>query len=166
MENIPSIWRTETWHPLSVHFPIAFLLLATVVGLSVYFFGKETQRTFLQYGRGILLMVGCLTIWITIYTGSLAYNVVVRKICDPQVLDEHQWWAYATAIIYSIAMLVELLTVLKIIPKKKLSVHIITVLLVFGSLSLGYAGHLGASAVYQQGAGVYQPSEDCSEFNE
>ena len=28
----------------------------------------------------------------------------------------------------------------------------------------GYIGHLGAKLVYQQGAALYQPSEDCSEF--
>ncbi|AWW29463.1 MULTISPECIES: DUF2231 domain-containing protein [Echinicola] len=165
MGDIPSIWRTETWHPLSVHFPIAFLLLATLVCLVIYFASGE-QRKFLQYCRAGLLMIGTVTIWIAIYTGSLAYNVVVRKICDPQMLGEHQWYAYASAITYSTAMFTEWVLYLKIISKNKLLVHAITILLIIGAFGLGYAGHLGASVVYQQGAGVYQPTEDCVEFNE
>lgn len=165
MGDIPSIWRTEIWHPLSVHFPIAFLLLATLVGLIIYFFSDE-HRKFLQYCRAGLLMIGSFSIWIAIYTGSLAYNVVVRKICDPQMLGEHQWWAYSAAIIYTIAMFIEWLPHLKFIPENKFLFHAITILLILGALALSYAGHLGASVVYQQGAGVYQPTEDCVEFNE
>lgn len=33
-----------------------------------------------------------------------------------------------------------------------------------GSGILIYTGHLGATLVYQQAAGVHIPSEDCSEF--
>ncbi|AGA80644.1 hypothetical protein Echvi_4464 [Echinicola vietnamensis DSM 17526] len=82
------------------------------------------------------------------------------------MLGEHQWYAYASAITYSTAMFTEWVLYLKIISKNKLLVHAITILLIIGAFGLGYAGHLGASVVYQQGAGVYQPTEDCVEFNE
>lgn len=39
-------------------------------------------------------------------------------------------------------------------------------LMLIGSGYLVYIRHLGAQLVYQQAAGVYHPSEDCSEFNE
>jgi uncharacterized membrane protein len=37
-------------------------------------------------------------------------------------------------------------------------------LLVAALFGVLYTGHLGASLVYQQGAGTYKPSVDCSEF--
>ncbi|MGO1586219.1 MAG: DUF2231 domain-containing protein, partial [Mesonia sp.] len=38
------------------------------------------------------------------------------------------------------------------------------ILLLIGNGFLMYVGHLGATLVYQQAAGVYVPTEDCQEF--
>jgi putative Mn2+ efflux pump MntP len=43
-------------------------------------------------------------------------------------------------------------------------VKIAVVLALVGSGFLAYTGHLGATLVYQQAAGVHIPSEDCHEF--
>ncbi|WP_199898069.1 hypothetical protein [Marinilabilia salmonicolor] len=43
---------------------------------------------------------------------------------------------------------------------------VIIALIITGTGFLVYAGHLGATLVYQQAAGVYTPSEDCIEFTD
>lgn len=162
--EIPSLWREEVWHPLSVHLPIATLLLASIAAIIGFAVKKEVYRLFAKQMTFVMLTIGVVSGWIAIYTGELAYSIEVRKICDPKVLQEHQWWSYATVIVYSVAL------ILKVIPKfislKYLNVikSIYFSLLIISLLGLLYTGHLGASLVYQQGAGTYKPSVDCSEF--
>lgn len=162
--EIPSIWREEVWHPLSVHIPIATLLLASLTAIIGLIIKDKTYCVFTKRMTFVMLAIGVLSGWIAIYTGELAYSVEVRKICDPKVLQEHQWWGYATLIVYSIVLVFE-------IAKKNLSTKILAIikvvpliLLIAALFGLVYTGHLGASLVYQQGAGTYKPSPDCSEF--
>ena len=49
--------------------------------------------------------------------------------------------------------------------KTRILKGILVFLLLAGSGTLAYVGHLGAELVYQQAAGVNIPSKDCSEFN-
>lgn len=162
--EIPSIWREEVWHPLSVHLPIATLLLASLAAVISLVVKNKPYYLFIKQMIYVMLGIGVLSGWISIYTGELAYNIEVRKICDPKVLQEHQWWSYATLIIYSVALGLKISTnfishnVINIV--KSISLFLI----IGGLLGLLYTGHLGASLVYQQGAGTYKPSVDCSEF--
>lgn len=161
MNEIPSLWRTELWHPLIVHLPIVTLLLATVAGLLEFMTKSAVHKLFLRQTISVMLVLGVFGGWIGIYTGQLSYNIVVRKICDPEPLQSHQWWSYVSMIVFTIALLLRIIQryfnplILKII---------ITMLLLTGGGTLLYTGHLGASVVYQQGAGTYKPSADCKEF--
>ncbi len=114
----------------------------------------------------ILLFIGVAAAWLSIYTGSKAEGVVSRTICDPVVLKDHETGAYTSTIIFSV---VALLLVLKELPLLAKAAKIFRFLIVAGLFAgsgyLMYAGHLGATVVYQQGAGVFHPSEDCREFN-
>lgn len=163
MEQVPEFWRTEVYHPLSAHFPVALLLVALLFKLVALGFKKEVWIL----GGTVLLILGTIGIWIAIYTGNLADGIVSRKICDPTVLKEHQNMAYVTAWLFTASALLELLKFLKsglIIQKRLLTIFSILIMAV-GSGFLIYVGHLGANLVYQQGAGVYHPSGDCAEFN-
>jgi len=164
MDQLPDFWRTEVFHPLSVHFPIALLLVAFLFKLIALGSSKEVWKQ----GGTILLVLGTLGIWIAIYTGNLADGIISRRICDPTVLKDHQNMAYVTAWLFSASLVLDLLkfTKIKIITNKlKLLSFFCILTLAIGSGYLMYVGHLGAKLVYQQGAGVYQPSEDCVEFN-
>jgi uncharacterized membrane protein len=112
-----------------------------------------------------LILLGVATAWIAIFTGDMADGVVSRRICDPTILKDHEISAYTSSIIFTTALLLFFLKDLPSMPRvrKFLSWSILALLLI-GSGYLGYAGHLGATLVYQQGAGVYHPSEDCWEF--
>ncbi|MGM0377579.1 MAG: DUF2231 domain-containing protein [Bacteroidota bacterium] len=163
MDQLPDFWRTEIWHPLSVHFPIALLSLATVLFIIGYFARKQNVTTM---GK-ILLLLGTVGAWISVYTGSLADPIVTRKLCDPTVLESHENGAFTVAWIFTIASALVIADYFQLFNKiRKLTQIAIIALLLIGSGFLAYTGHLGATLVYQQAAGVYTPSEDCNEFEE
>lgn len=161
MAEIPEFWRTEVFHPLSVHFPIVLLLLATLFKLTGLWSSKVTW----DHGGRFLLVLGVIGVWISIYTGNLADGIVSRQLCDPTVLKEHENFAQATAWIFTAALIIELLMRYLDLLKTRLFSIILVILMLVGSGTLTYVGHLGAELVYQQAAGVNIPSEDCSEFN-
>lgn len=168
MGELPEIWRTELWHPMVVHFPIVLLLGAAVLRIISLFFEEEKQRFLINAGR-LSLYVGVATAWMAVYTGTLADAIVVRELCDPTVLESHENSAYTLGYIFTSAAVLDIISILisRKYPgliKKTFSEGIIIVLLIAGTASLGYTAHLGASLVYQQGAGVYQPTADCTEF--
>ena len=161
MQEIPDFWRTEVFHPLSVHFPIALLIMAFLFKVVAIRYSREVW----ERGGTILLIAGVITIWIAIFTGDLADGVVSRKICDPTVLKDHENMAWTTAWVFSAGFLFDLLRQLKYpVLKNRITKFIVILLLAIGTGTLGYTGHLGAQLVYQQAAGVYVPSGDCTEF--
>lgn len=160
----PSLWREEVWHPLSVHLPIVTLLLSSLAAIINLAVKNKIYHLFLEQMVFTMLIIGVLSGWIAIYTGEIAYSIEVRKICDPKVLQEHQWWAYATLIVYSVVLFLKIIPEFIILKFSKTKKTISLFLLSAALLGLLYTGHLGAALVYQQGAGTYNPSDDCSEF--
>jgi len=167
MEPIPSMWRTELWHPLSVHFPIALLIFATLFILASYLMPSRWKDKFSTTGF-FMLVPGAILVWWAVYSGTLADNIVGRHVCDPTVLEDHERFAYITAWLFSLAALIEIaIRVKSLFKSDKIKRYLLTISLIFllaGSVSMSYVGHLGAKLVYQQAAGVHQPSEDCAEF--
>lgn len=163
MNDIPEFLRTEVWHPLSVHFPIALLLIATLFKCFSLFSKSKTWEN----AGSFLLYAGVVGAWISIFTGDMADGIVSRELCDPTVLKEHENSAWTLVWLFSFASVVDILRLTQIFSLKSKIIKVISlVLMIIGSGFLVYTGHLGAKLVYQQGAGVYQPSEDCSEFSE
>lgn len=167
MGELPSIWRTELWHPMVVHFPIVLLLGAALLRVVQPLFRSGTARFTTTMSR-VLLYVGTLSVWVAIYTGSLADSIVTRTLCDPTVLESHENVGFTVGVLFSAAALLDVMAVLSrgrfAILKHKFMGWFVTLLLVAGSFFLGYTAHLGASLVYQQGAAVYQPTQGCTEF--
>jgi uncharacterized membrane protein len=164
MEDL-GFMRTEVWHALSVHFPIALLVFSTL-SMAISFFVSNDQRRYWNYAASGLLYAGCVAAWIAIYTGNLADGIVSRKICDPTILKDHEIAGQTMTYLFTAASVLNLL--LRFSSLKPLlysiSSYLVLVLMIAGSGYLVYAGHLGASLVYQQGAGVYKHAVDCDEF--
>lgn len=161
MEVFPDWIRTEVFHALSVHFPIAFLILATLVKIIAQF----TKGHFLSSCGSLLLYLGTLTAWLAIYTGDLADGKVSRSLCDPTVLKSHENAAYYLAYAFTAATALDLALIFGRLKRfHKITSAGIVILMLTGSGFLVYMGDLGASLVYQQAAGVSVPSEDCKEF--
>nr|WP_231896413.1 hypothetical protein [Gramella sp. MAR_2010_147] len=118
-----------------------------------------------DHGGRLLLLLGVFGIWISIYTGDLADGIVARQLCDPTILKEHENLAYTTAWIFTISLLLEILMRYIDIIKTRMISIILVLLMLGGTGTLMYVGHLGAELVYQQAAGVNIPSADCMEFN-
>ncbi len=162
MSEIPEFLRTEVYHPLFVHFPIALLLLGTLFKIIGYW----SKGQFLSLPGTIILSLGVIGGWIAIYTGDLADGIVSRTLCDPTILKDHENSSYTTMWLFSGALIFDLLFQLKLISfKRKLFDILIIVTLILGSGYLIYTGHLGATLVYEQAAGVNIPSSDCANFN-
>ena len=161
MEALPEFWRPEIWHPLTVHLPLVALLLATLFKCVELFYTKKGWKL----AGSTLLILGVIGVWGAIYTGNLADAGVSRNICDPTVLKAHENAAYTAAYIFTTALLFDVFSYFNLLVLgPKISFIITVVLLVTGSYFLIQTGHKGAQLVYQQGAGVYRPSESCSEF--
>ena len=161
MQEIPDFWRTEVFHPLSVHFPIALLLVAFVFKLIALQYRKELW----EKGGTILLGLGVIGIWIAVFTGDQADGIVSRQLCDPTVLKEHENLAWIAAWIFSAGLGIDLLRLIKYPVFKSTFILFAAVLaLAAGNAVMVYVGHLGAQLVYQQAAGVYTPSSNCAEF--
>ncbi|GAA0191150.1 hypothetical protein GCM10009122_53390 [Fulvivirga kasyanovii] len=161
MELLPDWIRTEVYHALSVHFPIAFLLLGTLLKLIAVF----VKRDFLTTSGSLLLYLGTITAWVAIYTGDLADGRVSRSICDPTVLKSHENMAYYLTYIFTAASILDMAILSEKLTRfRRIGTVAIATLMLIGSGLLTYMGDLGASLVYQQAAGVSVPSEDCKEF--
>ena len=162
MSQLPDFWRTEVYHPLFVHFPIALLLMGTFFKI----FALWGKGLYLSFSGTILLVTGTLSGWLAIYTGSLADGIVSRTICDPTVLEDHENAAYTMIWLFTVALIIDVSNHFNLLKLKKQLVNFLVVLiLITGSGFLAYVGHLGASLVYQQAAGVHIPSENCAKFN-
>lgn len=159
-----NFWRTEVWHALSVHFPIALLLFSTLTMLIAVFL-KADRKRYWQGAGSILLFVGCLAAWISMYTGNQADGIVARKICDPTILKDHEIAAQTMTYLFTFAALLSLLLMFKDFGSrlKLISSYVIVIMMIVASGYLVYAGHLGASLVYQQGAGVLNHEVDCDD---
>lgn len=157
--------RAEVWHALTVHFPIALLPVATIT-LLISFFVKEPGKRQWQVAATLLLFAGCLTAWLAIYTGDIADGVVARKICDPTILKDHEITGQTMTYLFTAAaiLLGSCLTNIIMIRFRKLAFFLAFGLMLTGLGYLIYAGHVGASLVYEQGAGVKNHEVDCAEY--
>lgn len=158
-------WRKELWHPLSVHFPIALLLIATI-SFVICFFIKIDRRKPFHIGVFGLLIVGSLSAWLSLYTGDLADGIVSRKICDPTILKNHQLSAQTMTYLFTSASVIFILFLFNFFKDllNRILRYLILVLMFIGSGFLIKSAHLGASLVYQQGAGVYNHTGNCDEY--
>ena len=159
-----NLWRKELWHPVTVHFPIALLLVATLF-LLVSFFASGNFKITLRNGSVILLIIGSVGAWIGIYTGDLADGIVARKLCDPTMLKAHENAAKTSTWLFTIAAIIQVLLSLDFfkISVRNVLRYLVFILALVASVYLINAGHLGAKLVYQQGAGVDNHTVNCDE---
>lgn len=158
------MWRVELIHPFVVHIPIALLIFGTIFWLCSLFLHE--RYAFLRPSGRLMLLIGTVGAWAAVYTGVLADGAVARSLCDPTVAKEHERFAYTVGYLFSTFVIVDWLQAkdyLKFIGGNVIRTGL-AILLITGCGFLGYIGHLGAKLVYQQAAGVYQPTEQCVEF--
>jgi uncharacterized membrane protein len=158
------MWRVELIHPFVIHIPIALLIVGSlfwIISLWLHY-----RYNFLRPSARLLLFIGTISAWIAVYTGSLADAEVVRTLCDPTVVEQHENYAYIVGYIFSAYVIIDWLLLREYLTffNKRYVRYGLAVLLIAGCGFLGYVGHLGSTLVYQQSAAVYQPTEGCVEF--
>ncbi|MGM0578120.1 MAG: DUF2231 domain-containing protein [Myxococcota bacterium] len=166
MPQLPDFWRVEVFHPLTVHAPLALLVFGTLCRIAGQLVSGDGRLGFLTPAGRLLLGVGAVAAWAAIWTGSLADGEVGRTLCDPTVAKTHENVAWGVAITFSCALPADLaLAILKGADRLRRGLVTLVLLAYLGGAgALGYAGHLGATLVYQQGAAVYHPTDACTEF--
>lgn len=159
------MWRVELLHPFVVHIPIALLIFGSIFWLSSLYLHR--RYSFLRPSARLMLFIGSIGAWLAVYTGVLADSEVGRTLCDPRVANEHERFSFIVGYVFSVFVVVDWLHLKNYITfvSGKWIRGGLAILLIAGCGFLGYVGHLGAQLVYQQSAGVYQPTERCVEFH-
>ncbi|AWV88331.1 DUF2231 domain-containing protein [Bradymonas sediminis] len=168
MSVVPDMLRVEMFHPVVVHFPIVLLLCGTIARLIGEFVASDGVLGFLKPAGRAALLVGAALAWLAVFTGDLADGEVSRMLCDPRVKQSHEDLAYVVGYIFSAAILVDLgAAYFKAQGRLRVGLTVAVLLACIGGSGLmGYVGHLGGQLVYQQAAGVYHPTPECTEFTD
>lgn len=165
MDTLPGMWRDELWHPKLVHFPVALLILGAVVYVVSVALSEKAMGEKLHFAARLMVVVGAAGAWVAVYTGTLADSAVARSLCDPLVAEEHEYYGFLLAYLATGAVLVD--SSLQFLKGKRayrwVHASVAVVLLACAGVT-AHVGHLGGKLVFQQGAAVHHPSEDCSEF--
>jgi uncharacterized membrane protein len=168
LEKIAPFGRVELLHPAVVHFPVALLVFAVGLYLAACL-GPARWRSTLLWAARLNLVAGVAGAWLGLWTGEEAEDVVNRVICDPTVTHAHSDWAHWATWLASAALVVEgsrhrwASSPARRKADLALSGFVAVALLAVAGM-LMRAGHLGASLVYQQAAGVQVPDEKCTGF--
>ncbi|MCX2746059.1 hypothetical protein OO013_19420 [Mangrovivirga sp. M17] len=164
MTEVPGMWRPELWHPLAVHLPIGLVIIGSILAICSVIPPLNQKYSFLKPASKLLLLVGVPLIWLAIWTGNEAYEIVGRDLCDPTVKNDHEYFGYFLGWSFTIGTGLFFIAGIFNDTISKYVKIISAAALLLAFFLTGYVGHLGARLVYQQGAAVYQPSEDCKEF--
>jgi uncharacterized membrane protein len=157
--ELSSLWRIELLHPAVVHFPVAL----TLVGSGFWLLGVAAARwarlSPFRLSSLVLLCLAAVSAWAAVQTGLWADEVVGRELFDPRPLKDHENNAFIVAWLLTAAALADLLRRSRLVPAwgRTLGPWLVAGLLVAACGVLAYVAHLGASLVYQQGAGVIMP---------
>lgn len=141
-------------HPLVVHFPIALLLLATVIEIVNLFLKKD----YVSKMGTILVVFGVLSGIVTLLTGDpaeeFAFESWGKGIHD--TVELHSFLAGTSVTLFGIVAVVKLFG-----KRIKLNQTLIAALVIIfslaGSTTLAITGHLGGKIVYQHDQLTSQP---------
>jgi uncharacterized membrane protein len=147
-------------HPIFVHFPIAFLLLYTVI--KILPLQKWMPRIAWRDIERVLLVVGIAGAFVASSTGEIAEHITRP---NQDLVEMHSLFASLSTWLYGIILTGEIIAVLnkKLIPKLSLPVAskffhtierilcnrmIVTTLAIIGMIALAITGLLGGVMVY------------------
>ena len=142
------------FHPVIVHFPIAFLLLGAVGAVAAVVF----RRLYLPHYTALMLILGTAGIWMALSTGN--QDAAGRGLIDPEanlVLTQHQKMAantsQAATLAAALAFVSALLTGL--FPKiARLLAIVVAALAITAGVFVAQTAHLGMRFVYEYEIGI------------
>lgn len=134
-------------HPLTVHFPIAFLILSGVFFTIELFSRKEVHKTIAV----VAMLGGVAGAGLAVITGNLAMNGLVANAVIGEMVETHELLGYIVLWVFGIFAVWGFLR-----RKSEVRVEKIAFVILFwiGIGVVAYTGHLGGTMVYEHGAGV------------
>lgn len=142
--------KVELIHPLLVHFPLALLLVGTILRAISGFY----KRVFLG-AAWLVLAIGVCFAWLAILAGRYAAEIVAPNLCDVSVLEMHATLAFTAAYLFTGALILDWAKVLWATGAlRKVLTVLCFVLFLAGFVDLIIVGGLGGKMVYEQGAAV------------
>ncbi|GGB00385.1 hypothetical protein ERX37_08310 [Macrococcus hajekii] len=131
-------------HPLIVHFPIALLILGTLIELASLKYREQLNMT-----GTVLLISGVITGVISYMTGDSAERFAEMHFGNIEaVVHQHKQMALGAMFLFGAAAALKLLTHFTLRYRKELLI-VVLILSILGSGFLAYTGHLGGQIVYQ-----------------
>jgi len=138
--SIPKLWE---FHPMLVHFPIAFL----TAGVAIEVFALRRSNDTLRRAAIWLLLAGVGSGWLAAAAGGLAYfTVPAHTEKGHELMYWHLGLGLTMLAIFTWVSISRWRT--SIATRPQLIVELIGIVL------LVFTGHLGSSIVYRHGAGV------------
>jgi uncharacterized membrane protein len=147
MQTMEPLQEFPTLHPLVVHIPIIFLMMAAAMSfVSLFLFKRE-----LTWTAYVVLLIG----FIGAYASSNwfhAHTTLLPPVTQ-QLLEEHESYADYTIWASGIALLLQSVN-LFFLKRKFLVNVIVAVLLIASAVFVAIAGHHGAELVHKHGVGA------------
>jgi len=143
--------NTLNFHPQTVHFPIALLIVAG--GLYLYAFYKNEsfslQAAILLHTLGVLGMV------VAIISGKIAQSTITTTDSLRPILRNHELFAYGNIWVFGILWIWQYTRIKSLKRSETRSEKLFFSLLFMLAIGfMAYGSHLGGKMVYEQGAGV------------
>ena len=133
-------------HPMLVHYPIAFTMLATIFQLLAVIFRRQS----LMLPAVVALGLGALMAVSAAFTGTAQEEAIRRLPGIGAHLDRHASLGTLSAWLLSVGSL----AVLYLYLKQRLHPGLFLASLLLATALLLVTGHFGAELVYRHGAGV------------
>lgn len=131
-------------HPLIVHFPIALLILGTIIEIAALKYKEKLSLT-----GTILLTAGLITGIISYLTGDSAEHFAEIHFGNVEsLIHQHEEMAQLSLIAFGIATVLKWAAVFTHKFNKILLAFVI-LFSIGGSIALGITGHLGGKIVYE-----------------
>ena len=134
-------------HPQTVHFPIAFLVLAGIFYVVPFF----SADSWFRRGGLVLHIAGLAGMVLAIITGTLAEAEIVHTARIDALYRNHELLGYAALWLFA------MLLVWRYLREKqaKTRENVLFVFVFWAMIGVtGYSAHLGGKMVYEEGAGV------------
>ncbi|RYL88078.1 DUF2231 domain-containing protein [Sporolactobacillus sp. Y61] len=131
-------------HPLLVHFPIALLLMGTVLQIVAIW-----KKKFFDKAALLLLSTGFIS-GVAAYLsggGAVRFAAAHWGSAYKSLAEIHELYAFATMVLFGIAISLRMLLHYF---RRKFLMPLILVFCILGSVTLGITGHYGGQMVYVQ----------------
>lgn len=158
-DELHTMWRIELLHPMIVHWPIVLSFLAVIFWVTALARRWWSPLGVFRWPATVLILLAAASAWLAVLTGYWADSVVGRELFDPRPLKDHENNAELVSWLLVSAAVLE---VVRYIPRihgvaRLVTSVILLILLLSICAIMAWTAHLGASLVYQQGAGVVMP---------